>query len=172
MQLQHRCSTTPQRLGLVHVLRPRRRRQGGKDILATCLHLYDVDIKDGKCCMLNLPQPRLPGLYHHLQSLTSLHLRFQNGHVNFEHTSTSSWRSRRQQDIDSILRLSVLLKHIRTSKMNVHYLLVLQRVEATMSLIRKHSRSLRTSKHNKYFRMLLQQEYVEQVNFLDTSSCT
>ena len=31
-----------------------------KDILATCLHLYDVDIKDGECYMLNLPQPRLP----------------------------------------------------------------------------------------------------------------
>ena len=30
------------------------------DILATCLHLYDVDIKDGTCYMLNLPQPRLP----------------------------------------------------------------------------------------------------------------
>ena len=30
------------------------------DIMATCLHLYDVDIKDGTCCMLNLPQPRLP----------------------------------------------------------------------------------------------------------------
>ena len=30
------------------------------DILATCLHLYDVDIKDGACYMLNLPQPRLP----------------------------------------------------------------------------------------------------------------
>ena len=31
-----------------------------EDILATCLHLYDVDIKDGECYMLNLPQPRLP----------------------------------------------------------------------------------------------------------------
>ena len=30
------------------------------DILATCLHLYDVDIKDGTCYMLNLPQSRLP----------------------------------------------------------------------------------------------------------------
>ena len=30
------------------------------DILATCLHLYDIDIKDGACYMLNLPQPRLP----------------------------------------------------------------------------------------------------------------
>ena len=30
------------------------------DILATCLHLYDVDIKEGACYMLNLPQPRLP----------------------------------------------------------------------------------------------------------------
>ena len=31
-----------------------------EDILATCLHLYDVDIKDGEHHMLNLPQPRLP----------------------------------------------------------------------------------------------------------------
>ena len=30
------------------------------DILATCLHLYAVDIKDGTCYMLNLPQPRIP----------------------------------------------------------------------------------------------------------------
>ena len=30
------------------------------DILATCLHLYDVNIKDGARYMLNLPQPRLP----------------------------------------------------------------------------------------------------------------
>ena len=30
-----------------------------EDILATCLHLYDVDIKDEKRYMLNLPQPRL-----------------------------------------------------------------------------------------------------------------
>ena len=27
------------------------------DILATCLHLYDVDIKDGTCYMFNPPQP-------------------------------------------------------------------------------------------------------------------
>ena len=31
-----------------------------EDILATCLHLYDIDIKAGTCYMLNLPQPRLP----------------------------------------------------------------------------------------------------------------
>ena len=31
-----------------------------EDILATCLHLYDVDIKDGASYMLNLSQPRLP----------------------------------------------------------------------------------------------------------------
>ena len=31
-----------------------------EDALATCLHVYDVDIKDGECYMLNLPQPRLP----------------------------------------------------------------------------------------------------------------
>ena len=30
-----------------------------EDILATCLHLYDVDVKDGACYMLNLPEPRL-----------------------------------------------------------------------------------------------------------------
>ena len=30
-----------------------------EDILATCLHLYDVDIKDGERCMLIKPQPRL-----------------------------------------------------------------------------------------------------------------
>ena len=30
------------------------------DILATCLHLYDVDIKDGTCYIFNFPQPRLP----------------------------------------------------------------------------------------------------------------
>ena len=33
------------------------------DILATCLHLYDVDIKDGSCYMLNLPQPRPPTVF-------------------------------------------------------------------------------------------------------------
>ena len=32
----------------------------GEDILATCLHFHDVDIKDGECYMLNLPHPRLP----------------------------------------------------------------------------------------------------------------
>ena len=31
-----------------------------EDILATCLHLDDVDIKDGEHYVLNLPQPRLP----------------------------------------------------------------------------------------------------------------
>ena len=31
-----------------------------EDILATCLHLYDVDVKDGECYTLNLPQPGLP----------------------------------------------------------------------------------------------------------------
>ena len=31
-----------------------------ENILAICLHLYDVDIKDGECYMLNLPQPRPP----------------------------------------------------------------------------------------------------------------
>ena len=88
-----------------------------EDILATCLHLYDVDIKDGKCYMLNLPQPRL-------QSSMVLHLHSQSGLVNFEHTSTSvslststswtsptmqrtllqptSWCSRHQQDVDNM----------------------------------------------------------------------
>ena len=33
-----------------------------KNILVTCLHLDDVDIKDGECYMLNLPQPCLPTL--------------------------------------------------------------------------------------------------------------
>ena len=30
------------------------------DILATCLHLHDVNIKDGACYMLNFAQPRHP----------------------------------------------------------------------------------------------------------------
>ena len=33
-----------------------------EDILVTCLHIYDVDIKEGECYMLNLPQPYLPTL--------------------------------------------------------------------------------------------------------------
>ena len=55
------------------------------DILATCLHLYDVDIKDGACYMLNLPQPRLPTP----PSLTVHHQHSQSGHVNSGPTSTS-----------------------------------------------------------------------------------
>ena len=31
-----------------------------EDILATCFHTYDVDIKGGECYMLNLPQPHPP----------------------------------------------------------------------------------------------------------------
>ena len=46
MQLQHRCSTTPRPLP--------------QQAHTSCLHLYDVDTKDGECYMLNLPQPRLP----------------------------------------------------------------------------------------------------------------
>ena len=60
MQWQHRCFTTPLPLRLVRNLWPRRRPKEEEDILATCLHLYDIDIKDGECYMLNLSQPLLP----------------------------------------------------------------------------------------------------------------
>ena len=58
MQYQHRCSTT--RLYHHDQCTSCDDISEDGDILATCLHLYDVDIKDGACYMLNLPQPRLP----------------------------------------------------------------------------------------------------------------
>ena len=144
MQLQHRCSTTPQQLRLARILRLRRQHQGGKKTswpLAFTSMMSTSRMESATCSTYH------NHVYHRPQSSTALRLPPQNGLVNFEHTSTSaslststswtsptmlrthlqptSWCSRHQQDSDNILRLSALLKHVRTSKMKVHNLLVL-----------------------------------------------
>ena len=125
-------------------------------------------------------------VYQHLQSSMVLHLHSQNGLVNCKHTSTAaslststswisptmrkyhlqqrSWYCRQLQDIDNIQRLLISL--------NVHYLQEQRDVEKMELPTARYNRSPTTSMHNKHFRTLPQQEYVEQANFLVTSSRT
>ena len=113
------------------------------------------------------------------------------GLVNFEPTSTSislststSWTSptvqssllqrttcsRHQLDIDNVKRYCVSHMHAKTSEMNVLYLQEIHNVERMRSSMVISIRSQATKTHNKYFKMLPQQEYVEHLNFLVTSS--
>ena len=49
--------------------------------------------------------------------------------------------------------------------------LQIQRVVTTLTSTEIYNKHKETSMHNNYFRMQQLQEYIEQVNFLDTSSC-
>ena len=131
--------------------------------------------------------------HRHPQSSTVLHLRSQSGPENFGHTLTSvslstsnSWTSptmqrnllqqtsrcsRHQQAIDNIQRLHSLHKHVKTSEMNKHYLQQIQHVVMTLSSLEIYNKYNETLTHNKYFKMRLPQQYVEQVNFWVTSLC-
>ena len=158
-----------------------------EDILATCLHLYGVDIKDGKCYMLNLPQsqlptptvfnsttPTFPEWARELRACLNIsqfeHIELLDFAYDVEEPLTTDVMV--QQDIDNIQRLYGLHKHIKTSEMNKHYLEVMLDVVRTQSSLRTYNKHNETLMHNKHFRMQQLQQYIEQVNFWVTSSCT
>ena len=132
-------------------------------------------------------------VYRHLQSSMALHLHSQNGLVNFEHTSTSaslststSWTF--AHDAEEPLTTDIMVQQTPAGHRQHPEIARLtqtrqdlrdERTQPVGDPARRDNNVIDNAiqqvtqdlNAKSYFRMLLQQEYVEQVNFLATSSC-
>ena len=157
------------------------------DILATCLHLYDVDVKDGACYMLKLPQPRLPTptIFDGTSPIFPEWARELRAYLNisqFKYINLFHFAYDAEEPLTTditVLRTEAGARHkvlklyvsghiFKNLEKSVRYLQ--QTVETSESSMGRYNKIPTTSMHNKYFRMRQLQQDVEQENSSATSS--
>ena len=160
-----------------------------KDILATCLRLYDVDIKHEERYMLNLPQPRLPTptvvdgttptfpewareLRAYLNINQLEHIDLLDFTYDKEDPLTTDITARQtpagHRQHAEVVRLTQARQDLRDERAQPQG----DPARRENHVIDQEIQQITTnSMQNKRFRTLLQQEYVEQVNFTAASLC-